>query len=80
MRHKEIVPDLVQETIELINSYNLSREMTLIMTRNFNEFDPHPPENEAYGVGERDPNKLLNNFSKQEEYRSRMYFGDPKTF
>jgi len=63
MRHKQIKLDLVQETIDLINSYNLSKEMTVNLVRNSNEFDPHPPENLTYGVGERDPNKLYNHFS-----------------
>ena len=80
MRQKENYTDLVQELTDLINSCNLSKELTAIVTRIFNEFDPHPTENEAYGVGEGNPNELRNNFSKQEEYRSRMYFGDPKTF
>jgi hypothetical protein len=74
MRHKEIKADLVQETIDLINSYNLSKELSVNLVRNFNEFDPHPPENLTYGVGERDPNKLQNNFSKPEWLKRREYY------
>ena len=77
MRHKEIKPDLVQQTIDLIHSYNLSKELTVNLVKNFNEFDPHPPENLTYGVGERDPNKLYN---KKLEWLTRReyYLSDSK--
>lgn len=62
--HKQIKQDLVQDIIDLINQYNYTKELTTIMTRNFNEIDPNPAENETCGVGERSSRKLCDNFSK----------------
>ena len=80
MKHKETKPDIVQQLTDLVNQYNYTRELSTNLMRNFNEIDPQPTENEAYGVAVRESNELRNNFSKLEEYRSRMYFGDPKIF
>ena len=64
INHKETDSDLVQSTIDIINSYNAGKERCLILTKNSNEI--RPPHTSIDGVGDcvRDPDTLSNNFSK----------------
>jgi len=67
--YKQTDAELVQQTIELINSYNAGKERCLMLTGNFNEI--RPPHTSIDGVDDcvRDPDTRSNNFSKPSKAR-----------